>query len=57
MPIINTKLLPLGPIRAGMVLGIIIGAALGLVILVAILAYLIRYCWLRRQIRVQRELR
>lgn len=45
-----------GPIRAGMVLGIIIGAALGLVILVAILAYLIRYCWLRRQIRVQREL-
>ncbi|XP_068121010.1 myelin protein P0 isoform X2 [Hyperolius riggenbachi] len=44
------------PVRAGMVLGIIIGAALGLVIIVALLAYLIRYCWLRRQIRVRREL-
>ncbi|XP_072284337.1 myelin protein P0 isoform X1 [Pyxicephalus adspersus] len=44
------------PVRAGMVLGIIIGAALLLVIIVALLAYLIRYCWLRRQIRVQREL-
>ncbi|PIO23836.1 hypothetical protein AB205_0122170, partial [Aquarana catesbeiana] len=44
------------PVRAGMVLGIIIGAALILVIIVALLAYLIRYCWLRRQIRVQREL-
>ncbi|XP_069806633.1 myelin protein P0 [Dendropsophus ebraccatus] len=44
------------PVRAGMVLGIIIGAALGLVIIVAILALLIRYCWQRRQIRVQREL-
>ncbi|MEE6491592.1 hypothetical protein FKM82_016277 [Ascaphus truei] len=45
-----------GPIRAGLVLGIIIGAVLGLVIIVAILAFLIRYCWLRRQARVQREL-
>ncbi|KAM9294569.1 LOW QUALITY PROTEIN: myelin protein P0, partial [Gastrophryne carolinensis] len=44
------------PVRAGMVLGIIIGAALGLVIIVALLAYLIRYCWLRRQYQRRREL-
>ncbi|XP_063802976.1 myelin protein P0 [Pseudophryne corroboree] len=44
------------PVRAGVILGIIIGAALGIVIIVALLGYLIRYCWLRRQIRVHREL-
>ncbi|KAM4690943.1 myelin protein P0 [Rhinophrynus dorsalis] len=45
-----------GPVRAGLILGIIIAAGLGLVIVVAVLAYLIRYCWVRRQVRVQREL-
>ncbi|KAE8588703.1 hypothetical protein XENTR_v10022702 [Xenopus tropicalis] len=46
-----------GAARAGLVLGIIIAVALALVIVVTILILLIRYCWLRRQVRVQRELR
>uniref|UniRef100_A0A6I8QPD6 Myelin protein P0 n=1 Tax=Xenopus tropicalis TaxID=8364 RepID=A0A6I8QPD6_XENTR len=45
-----------GAARAGLVLGIIIAVALALVIVVTILILLIRYCWLRRQVRVQREL-
>ncbi|XP_030043029.1 myelin protein P0 [Microcaecilia unicolor] len=44
------------PIRAGVILGAIIGTALGLVFIVVIVAYLIRYCWLKRQMRVRREL-
>nr|A2VD98.1 RecName: Full=Myelin protein P0; AltName: Full=Myelin peripheral protein; Short=MPP; AltName: Full=Myelin protein zero; Flags: Precursor [Xenopus laevis]AAI29642.1 LOC100037196 protein [Xenopus laevis] len=45
-----------GPARAGLILGIIIAVALALVIVVTILILLIRYCWLRRKARVQREL-
>ncbi|KAG8450055.1 hypothetical protein GDO86_016662 [Hymenochirus boettgeri] len=44
------------PARPGLILGIIIASALALVILVTILILLIRYCWYRRQIRMQREL-
>ena len=45
------------PTRYGIVLGSIIGAALLLVAVVVALVYLIRYCWLRRQVALQRRLR
>ncbi|XP_009638934.1 myelin protein P0 [Egretta garzetta] len=44
------------PTRYGVVLGSIIGAALLLVAVVVALVYLIRYCWLRRQVALQRRL-
>nr|XP_009940327.1 PREDICTED: myelin protein P0 [Opisthocomus hoazin] len=44
------------PTRYGIVLGSIIGAALLLVAVVVALVYLIRYCWLRRQVALQRRL-
>uniref|UniRef100_A0A452ISH0 Myelin protein P0 n=1 Tax=Gopherus agassizii TaxID=38772 RepID=A0A452ISH0_9SAUR len=44
------------PTRYGVVLGAVIGGVLGLVILVVVIGYLIRYCWLRRQATLQRQL-
>ncbi|XP_009879109.1 PREDICTED: myelin protein P0 [Charadrius vociferus] len=44
------------PTRYGVVLGSIIGGALLLVAVVVALVYLIRYCWLRRQVALQRRL-
>ncbi|XP_009995671.1 PREDICTED: myelin protein P0, partial [Chaetura pelagica] len=45
------------PTRYGVVLGSIIGGALLLVAVVVALVYLLRYCWLRRQVALQGWLR
>ncbi|XP_053134955.1 myelin protein P0 [Hemicordylus capensis] len=44
------------PTRYGVVLGAVIGGVLLVALVVVALAYLIRYCWLRRQATLQRRL-
>ncbi|KAJ6657032.1 hypothetical protein lerEdw1_003033 [Lerista edwardsae] len=44
------------PVRYGVVLGAVIGGMLILALLVVVIAYLVRYCWLRRQATLQRRL-